>query len=114
VPMCHGAGGMAGHVRFGARTGGALIILGVILILVALFLSDSVTTLLRFFPRPVLGVMLFMTGAQLALGSCDFGNTKNDRFVSLTVAAFALWNIGIAFVFGMVVARLLKQGWVRL
>ena len=26
--MCHGAGGMAGHVRFGARTGGALIILG--------------------------------------------------------------------------------------
>jgi hypothetical protein len=29
--MCHGAGGMAGHVRFGARTGGALIILGVLL-----------------------------------------------------------------------------------
>ncbi|MBS1116097.1 MAG: sulfate transporter, partial [candidate division NC10 bacterium] len=28
VPMCHGAGGMAGHVRFGARTGGALVILG--------------------------------------------------------------------------------------
>ena len=24
VPMCHGAGGMAGHVRFGARTGGHL------------------------------------------------------------------------------------------
>ena len=23
VPMCHGAGGMAGHIRFGARTGGA-------------------------------------------------------------------------------------------
>ena len=28
VPMCHGAGSMAGHVRFGAKTGGALIILG--------------------------------------------------------------------------------------
>jgi hypothetical protein len=28
VPMCHGAGGMAGHVQFGARTGGALVILG--------------------------------------------------------------------------------------
>jgi hypothetical protein len=23
VPMCRGAGGMAGHIRFGARTGGA-------------------------------------------------------------------------------------------
>src|SRR5579863_5831872 len=32
VPMCHGAGGMAGHVAFGARTGGAPIILGVILL----------------------------------------------------------------------------------
>jgi hypothetical protein len=28
VPMCHGAGEMAGHVQFGARTGGALVILG--------------------------------------------------------------------------------------
>ena len=27
IPMCHGAGGMAGHIRFGARTGGALVIL---------------------------------------------------------------------------------------
>jgi predicted benzoate:H+ symporter BenE len=114
VPMCHGAGGMAGHVRFGARTGGALVILGVILVLVALFFSESVTTLLRIFPQPVLGVMLFMTGAQLALGSCDFGKTKNDRFVSLTVAAFAMWNIGIAFVFGIVVHYLLNKNWVRL
>ena len=28
VPLCHGAGGMAGHVRFGAHTGGAVVILG--------------------------------------------------------------------------------------
>src|SRR5690606_13235643 len=42
VPVCHGAGGMAGHVRFGARTGGALVILGVILVFMALFLGGSV------------------------------------------------------------------------
>jgi hypothetical protein len=36
VPMCRGAGGMAGHVRFGAKTGGALVILGLILLAVAL------------------------------------------------------------------------------
>jgi hypothetical protein len=35
IPMCHGAGGMAGHVRFGARTGSAPIILGAILVLLA-------------------------------------------------------------------------------
>ena len=50
VPMCHGAGGMAGHVRFGARTGGSVVILGAILCVVALFFSGSVETLLRIFP----------------------------------------------------------------
>ena len=28
IPMCHGAGGMASHVAFGARTGGSVVILG--------------------------------------------------------------------------------------
>ncbi|MBI4573987.1 MAG: benzoate/H(+) symporter BenE family transporter, partial [candidate division NC10 bacterium] len=51
VPMCHGAGGMAGHVRFGARTGGALVILGAIVLFTGLFFSDSVALLFRLFPR---------------------------------------------------------------
>jgi predicted benzoate:H+ symporter BenE len=114
VPMCHGAGGMAGHVRFGARTGGALIILGAVLVLVALFFSGSVETLLKIFPVPILGVILFLTGAQLALGSCDFGPTKNDRFVTLITAACSVWNIGLAFVFGMLTYHLLKRGLVKL
>jgi MFS superfamily sulfate permease-like transporter len=114
VPMCHGAGGMAGHVRFGARTGGALIILGAILILVALFFSGSVQTLFKIFPQPILGVILFLTGAQLALGSCDFGKIKDDRFVTLITAASSMWNIGLAFVLGMATYHLLKRGWVKL
>jgi len=114
VPMCHGAGGMAGHVRFGARTGGALIILGTLLLIIALFFSSSVATIFRIFPAPILGVILFLTGAQLALGSCDFGKTKNDRFVSLVTAACAIWNIGLAFVFGVLLYHFLKRGWVKL
>ncbi|MBA3506118.1 MAG: hypothetical protein H0T80_10120 [Betaproteobacteria bacterium] len=49
VPMCHGAGGMAGHVAFGARTGSALIILGGQILLFALFFSASIATLFRIF-----------------------------------------------------------------
>ncbi len=64
IPMCHGAGGMAGHIRFGARTGGALVILGVMVLLIGLFLSDSVTLLLQIFPRPILGVILFFAGVE--------------------------------------------------
>jgi MFS superfamily sulfate permease-like transporter len=113
VPMCHGAGGMAGHVRFGARTGAAPVILGTILLLLALFLSDSIGSVLALFPRPVLGVILFLTGLQLALGSCDFGRAKGDRFVTLGTAAFAVWNVGAALAFGLVVELLLRRGWMR-
>ena len=114
VPMCHGAGGLAGQVRFGARTGGAPIILGAVLLAVALLAASSVETLLQLFPRPLLGVMLFLAGAQLALGSCDFSKDKGERFVTLGTAAFAVWNVGAAFVFGVVALHLVRRGRIRL
>ena len=114
VPMCHGAGGMAGHVRFGAQTGGAVVILGVILCIVALFFSDSASTLLRIFPLPVLGVVLFLTGAQLALGSCDFSKRKEERFATLVTAGCCAWNVGLGFLLGWVLLAALRKGMVRL
>jgi MFS superfamily sulfate permease-like transporter len=114
VPMCHGAGGMAGHVRFGARTGGAVIILGAMLILLGLFFSGSVQTIFGVIPREILGVILFLTGAQLALGSCDFSKDKGERFVTVITAGLSMWNIGLAFVIGLAVFHLLKRGWMRL
>jgi hypothetical protein len=109
VPMCHGAGGMAGHVAFGAKTGGAPIILGIVLLLVAFFLSGSVGVILELFPRAVLGVILFLTGAQLALGSCDFSKNKKERFITLVTAALSMWNVGLAFVAGLMLAYLKKR-----
>ena len=114
VPMCHGAGGMAGHTRFGARTGGAVVILGAILCVVALFFSGSVATLLKLFPLPVLGVVLFLTGAQLALGSCDFSKQKHERFATLVTAGCAVWNVGLGFALGWLLLAALRRGWVRL
>ncbi len=114
VPMCHGAGGMAGHVAFGARTGGAPIILGVILVFLAFFLSGSIQTIFGLIAQPVLGVILFLTGAQLALGSCDFSKNKGERFITLATAAFALWNVGVAFVVGILLHQIARRGWLRL
>jgi MFS superfamily sulfate permease-like transporter len=114
IPMCHGAGGMAGHVTFGARTGGATIILGVILLVLALFFSGSIETLFSVLPKSVLGVILFLTGAQLALGSCDFSSHKGERFVTLVTAAFCIWNVGIGFVVGIGGAYLIKRGLLKL
>ena len=114
VPMCHGAGGMAGHVAFGAKTGGAPIILGVVLLLAAFFLSGSVGIILELFPPAVLGVILFLTGAQLALGSCDFSKNKEERFITLVTAAFSMWNVGLAFIAGILLAYLKEKNRLRL
>jgi ABC-type uncharacterized transport system permease subunit len=59
-------------------------------------------------------VILFLTGAQLALGSCDFSKNKAERFITLTTAAFAMWNVGLAFVAGLILAYIHRQGRLRL
>lgn len=112
--MCHGAGGMAGHVAFGARTGGAPIILGGILLVMALFFSDSVEILFRLLPQSVLGVVLFLTGAQLALGAGGFGKNTAERFITLATAAFAIWNVGLAFLVGIIASFADRRGWLRI
>ena len=114
VPMCHGAGGMAGHVAFGARTGGAPIILGVILLVLAFGFSGSIEAIFSLFPRAVLGVILFLTGSQLALGSCDFSKNKGERFITLCTAAFSMWNVGLAFAVGMILSVMERRGRLRL
>lgn len=113
IPMCHGAGGMAGHIRFGAKTGGALVILGTLLIVIALFFSDSVATIFAAFPNAILGVILFFAGSELALVVRDIGERKADFYVMLMVAAFAMWNMGVAFVVGVVLDRCLRKGWIK-
>jgi MFS superfamily sulfate permease-like transporter len=113
VPMCHGAGGMAGHVKFGARTGGATVMVGVLLAVLALFFADSVHVLLRFFPEPVLGVILFLAGAELALSSREAGEERVGRFVLLTTAAFTVIHVGVAVVFGILAYHASKRGWLR-
>ena len=105
---------MAGHVQFGARTGGALIILGIVLLITALLFSNSVATLFRLFPPVVLGVILFLTGAQLALTAGDMPESRGERFVAVITAALAIWNVGIAFVAGVAASWLLKKNLLRL
>jgi predicted benzoate:H+ symporter BenE len=110
IPMCHGAGGMAGHVRFGAKTGGALVILGTILILFALFFSDSVSLIFKIFPNAILGVILFFAGSELAIVVKDIGNKKSDVYVMIIVAAIAMWNMGVAFLAGVIMDNALRRG----
>ena len=113
VPMCHGAGGMAGHVRFGARTGGALVVLGILLLCVGLFLADSVATLFKLFPRSLLGVILLFGGLELAAGAHGNGFEKDERYVMLLTAGVSMWNMGAGYLAGLVLWHAFRRGWLR-
>ncbi len=113
IPLCHGAGGMAGHIRFGARTGGALVILGIIVLFTGLFLSDSVSLIFQVFPRSILGVILFFAGVELALVVKDVRLKKQNLFVLIVTAGTAIWNMGVAYLAGLILYYTLKRGWVK-
>ena len=114
VPMCHGAGGMAGHVRFGARTGGALVMLGGIVLFTGLFLGDSVATLFKLFPSSLLGVILLFGGLELAVGAHGNALAKQDRYVVLLTAGIAMWNMGAGYLAGLLLHHATRRGGVRL
>jgi MFS superfamily sulfate permease-like transporter len=113
IPLCHGAGGMAGHIRFGARTGGALVILGMIVLFTGLFLSDSVALLFQFFPRPILGVILFFAGVELGLVVRDIKLKKQNLFVLLVTTGIAMWNMGVAYLTGLILYYGLQRRWFK-
>ena len=95
APMCHGSGGLAGKHAFGARTGGANVILGVGYAGAAL-----VAGLWTGFPTAVLGVLLLVVAVGLGrVALRDVSGT--DRGLVLGVGALSLVaNVGAAFVAG--------------
>ena len=114
VPMCRGAGGLAGHVRFGARTGGALVIVGGLLLALALFYADSVATVFRLFPPPILGVILFFGGMELSVSVNGENYGRAERTVLVVTAGVALWNVGAAYLTGLLLYHANQRGLVRL
>ncbi len=62
MPVCHGAGGMTAHYSFGARTGGAPIVLGAVLLFLAVAFGASLAPLLAGFPLPILAGLLAISG----------------------------------------------------
>ncbi|MCP5074381.1 MAG: sulfate permease, partial [Rhodobacteraceae bacterium] len=102
MPLCHGAGGLAAHYRFGARTGGSNLIIGSIFILLALLLGDQALQLLTLIPKGVLGVLLFFAGLELARLIVDV-TEKWQLLMALSVAgvSVATSNMGIGVLVGL-------------
>lgn len=103
MPMCHGAGGLAGQYYFGARTGGANIIEGVIEISLGVFLAASIASIFAAFPLAILGAMMFMVGLSLAKFTRDLRVGRDWIPLGATVFGSIFFNMAGGFALGMFV-----------
>ena len=101
MPMCHGAGGLAAHYRFGARTVGSNLIIGLFMILAVLFMGDRLLSFFQLIPYAVLGVLLFFAGGQLALTVADL-ESRIELFIPMIMLGVTLSiNLAVAFCAGL-------------
>jgi len=107
-PICHGAGGIAAHNRFGGKTGGTTIILGVAFI--SLALVGNLSTFLFLIPIPILGtLLLFDSWAMIVLVRrlADLPQVV----VAITVGSLSLvtHNLTIALIAGLIVEQVVAM-----
>jgi len=103
MPICHGAGGMTAHRSFGARSGGAPIMLGSLLIALALGLGATLTAALTGFPVPILAGLLTVAGLlHIALLS-DLRHPAHWAMALAVGITGFLSNLAVALVGGLVI-----------
>jgi hypothetical protein len=106
IPTCHGSGGMVGHYTFGGRTGGSVIIYGVMYIALGLFLANGFHNLIQAFPLPVLGVILLIEGISLCSLIKDVVVDRKGFVITLLVGVIA-FGLPYGFAISMVVGTVI-------
>lgn len=109
MPVCHGAGGLAGQYRFGARTGASVALLGALKLALGLALGgSSLLALLQAFPIGLLGVLLLFAGVELAAACRDQASRADALVMLVTAVAGLAASAALGFVAGLVLVVLLK------
>ena len=108
MPLCHGAGGLAAHYRFGARSAGSNLMIGIIFVLSALILGNNIVNFFNLLPMSILGVLLIFAGSQLTLTIMDLDNRKDYFIATLILGITLASNLAAGFILGIVVAHILK------
>lgn len=110
MPVCHGAGGLAAHYRFGARTAGSNIMIGAVFLALALLLGQHALPVIYLLPLSILGILLVFAGSQLAIVVGDM-KERTDLFVVVVMLGITLaTNLAVAFIVGIILAYILKLG----
>lgn len=110
MPVCHGAGGLAAHYRFGARSAGSNVMIGVIFLMLAVLFGGYALSIIYLLPLSVLGILLIFAGSQLALMIRDM-KERADLFVVVTMLGITIaTNLAAAFIVGIIIAYAFKTG----
>jgi len=104
MPMCHGAGGLAGQYYFGARTGGTPIMEGLIEVAIGLFLSRSIADVMAAFPMPLMAGMMLLVSIELAKPLLALRRWK--LWIALVTAGLSVvTNMALGFAVGLALAH---------
>ena len=101
IPVCHGSGGMAGHYLFGARTGGSVLIYGVLYLAIGLLFSTGFSEIIKVFPLPMLGVILLFEGTALMKLVRDTLDSPSHFLVAIIVGVICV-GVPYGYIVGMV------------
>jgi len=109
MPLCHGSGGLMAQYAFGARTGGSMILEGILELILGLFFSEALLLLFTEFPMAILGAMLIYTA--FLLGKIAFKDFKIKAFPIILTAAIICFfiNIAIGFLIGLILYIIFKK-----
>ncbi|HEY9119837.1 MAG TPA: putative sulfate/molybdate transporter [Marinobacter sp.] len=111
LPMCHGAGGVAAHYRFGARTGLAPVLMGAGLLMVALVPGGL--SLVAAIPMAGLGALLFVAAVELAL-SRRLRTAKPSCWPVIALTALVtVWADPFFGLLAGVASETFRAAWVR-
>jgi MFS superfamily sulfate permease-like transporter len=113
MPMCHGAGGLAGQYYFGARTGGTNIIEGAIEIVLGLFFAASVAGLFAAFPPAIIGAMMLLVGIEMIKFAKDLHLDIDLVPLGLTVVVSLVSNMALGFMVGLLGHHLIQFAFKR-
>jgi SulP family sulfate permease len=104
MPVCHGSGGLTAHYRFGARTGGASIMVGAIFLAAAIFVDGNALPIFSLIPYATLGLLVAAVGFRHALLARDVTGLLNKAVVAvIAILALVTSSLAIGFAAGLAI-----------
>lgn len=109
TPVCHGSGGLAAQYRFGARSNVALWILGGLKIALALGAGGALAALVTVYPKPLLGVLVAISGLELMRVGLRDAGIRNSPVSALVAVGVLMHQTVIAVLLGWLLHRALLR-----